>query len=139
MGVILFQIMSGSKPFQNRRDIETNVSSALDRAFREHHDLWHTRVSASLKGLLKRLLQINAKKRPTCDDVLRLDPWFQVQKEKGRFKKNEDEKCLERNVYVRRDKASIIPNFVTYFSFHSLFRSCYSSSLLYFTGTTQFA
>ena len=80
-GVILFQLLSGFKPFDNRRDIEMDSNAALNRAFRKHQDLWHSRVSPSCKSLIKRLLRLDANRRPSCDDVLRLDPWFQTDRQ----------------------------------------------------------
>jgi len=114
-GVILFQLLSGFKPFENRRDIEMDSTAALERAFRKHPELWHSRVSASCKSLIKRLLQLDATRRPSCDDILRLDPWFRVQNRKShRTYSNEsyiyyhnnthtntatEKKNLDRNVY----------------------------------------
>ena len=83
-GVILFQLLSGFKPFENRRDIEMDSTASLERAFRKHPELWHSRVSASCKSLIKRLLQLDATRRPSCDDILRLDPWFQAQDRRTR-------------------------------------------------------
>jgi len=77
LGVIMFQLLSGFKPFENRRDVEIDAETALRRAFQKYHKFWNGRVSAHCRSLIKRLLQVNAKARPSCKHVLTLDPWFQ--------------------------------------------------------------
>ena len=70
-GVILFQLLSDSN--RSRIDVISKwipLQTRLERAFRKHPELWHSRVSASCKSLIKRLLQLDATIRPSCDDIL---------------------------------------------------------------------
>eukprot|EP00939_MAST-03C_sp_MAST-3C-sp1_P004070 g4070.t1 len=80
MGVVLFQMMTGSKPFASVRDVQVNYARSLQSAFARRVDFWKTHPECA--SLIRVLLRERATDRPSAKRALS-HPWFATRRGAG--------------------------------------------------------
>jgi len=74
-GVILFTLLSGKPPFNGSNDIE--ILQKVEKGIYKLNDPVWTTISNEAKNLIKSMLKIDPKKRPSASEVLAF-PWLKT-------------------------------------------------------------
>lgn len=71
----------GRTPFraENERELYRKIAKGVfhfpDEVYAKHEDFKDMNVSSTVKSLIKKILVVDGKQRPTCQDILK-DDWF---------------------------------------------------------------